>query len=185
MDAIVDGEIVLPETKPETEWLAGGPVQKMSPFYAHGAVQRRIMELLQPWAQARGRVASEWRFRLAPPGEIRRPLVPDVSYLSFARLAADAYDAADAPTIPPDAAFEVLSKSSRHALVRAKIDVLLGCGTPLVVILQPRDWTVALHDGGTPVLLRGDDAFAHPALPGFTATARAFFENLVIAPPRA
>jgi Uma2 family endonuclease len=183
MYTIVDGEIVLPETQPETEWLDGRPVRKMSPFYAHGAVQRRIMELLQPWAEPRGRVASEWRFRLAPPGEIRRPLVPDVAYLSFARLAADAYDAADAPTIPPDAAFEVLSKSSRPGLVRAKIAVLLRCGTPLVAVFQPRDWSVVLHDGGAPVALRGDDVFRHPALPGFEAPARAFFDGLSIAPP--
>ncbi|MEA2663502.1 MAG: hypothetical protein QOI11_446 [Candidatus Eremiobacteraeota bacterium] len=182
---VVDGEIVLPETKPETEWLAGRPVRKMSPFYAHGAVQARIVELLAPWAEGRGRLASEWRFRLAPPGEVRRPLVPDVSYLSFARLARDAYDAADAPAIPPDAAFEVLSKKSRPRLVAAKIEVLLRCGTPLVAVLEPRDWSVALHDGGAPVVLRGDDVFAHPVLPGFSAPARAFFAGLAIPPPRA
>lgn len=181
---VVDGEIVLPETKPETEWLAGRPVQKMSPFYAHGAVQRRIMDVLGPWTDGRGRLASEWRFRLAPPGEVRRPLVPDVSYVSFARLAADAYDDADAPVIPPDAAFEVLSKKSRPRLVAAKIEVLLRCGTPLVVVLEPRDWTVTLHDGSAPVVLRGDDAFGHPVLPGFSAPARAFFSGLAIPPPR-
>ncbi len=185
MYAAADGEIVLPETKPETEWLDGRPVRKMSPFYAHGAVQRRIVELLAPWAEGRGRLASEWRFRLAPPDEVRRPLVPDVSYLSFARLAADAYDDADAPTIPPDAAFEVLSRKSRPRLVAAKIEVLLRCGTPLVAVLEPRDWTVALHDGGAPVVLRGEDVFAHPGLPGFSAPARAFFAGLAIPPPRA
>lgn len=177
-------EIVLPETKPETEWLDGRPVQKMSPFYAHGAVQSRIVELLKPWAEPRGRVATEWRFRLAPPGEVRRPLVPDVSYLSYARLAPDAYDDADAPVIPPDAAFEVLSKSSRPGLVRAKIDVLLRCGTPLVVIVEPRDWSITLHDGVAPVELRSSDPFRHAALPGFETTARAFFEKLPIPPPR-
>lgn len=177
-------EIVLPETKPETEWLAGRPVQKMSPFYTHGAIQRRVMDVLGPWADSRGRLASEWRFRLAPPGEVRRPLVPDVSYLSYDRIAREAHDDADAPVIPPDAAFEVLSKSSRAGLVRAKIDVLLQCGTPLVVILQPRDWSVTLHDGGEPLILRGDDIFEHAALPGFTTRARTFFEGLPIPPPR-
>ncbi len=183
MHTIVDGEIVLPQTQPETEWLDGRPVRKMSPFYAHGAVQARVVKLLAPWAEGRGRLASEWRFRLAPPGEVRRPLVPDVSYLSFARLAREAYDEADAPAIPPDAAFEVLSQKSRPRLVAAKIEVLLCCGTPLVVVLEPRDWSVALHDGGAPVILRGDDAFAHPVLPGFTAAARAFFAGLAIPPP--
>jgi Uma2 family endonuclease len=177
-------EIVLPETKPETEWLAGRPVQKMSALYTHGAVQSRIVQLLAPWTESRGRLGTEWRFRMKPPGEVRRPIVPDVSYVSFARLPRDAYDAADGPIIPPDAAFEVLSKASRPGLVRAKIDVLLRCGTPLVVIVEPRDWSVTLHDGGTPVVLRGDDAFAHPALPEFTTTARAFFAGLPIPPPR-
>jgi Uma2 family endonuclease len=142
------------------------------------------VELLAPWAESRGRLASEWRFRLAPPSEVRRPLVPDVSYVSFARLAADAYDDADAPVIPPDAAFEVLSKKSRPRLVAAKIEVLLRCGTPLVVVLEPRDWTVTLHDGRAPVVLRGDDAFGHPVLAGFGTPAQAFFAGLAIPPPR-
>ncbi len=176
-------EIVVPETKPATEWLDGRAVRKMSPLYVHAAVQARIVRLLGPWADERGRVGTEWHFRLKPPGEPRRPLVPDVAYVSFARLPREAYDAADAPATPPDAAFEVLSTGSRDRLVRAKIDVLLRSGTALVVIVDPRDRTVTLHDAAEVRTLRGDDAFAHEALPGFATTANGFFAGLPIAPP--
>ena len=35
-------EIVLPDTEPETEWILGRPVQKMSPFRDHARLQVRF-----------------------------------------------------------------------------------------------------------------------------------------------
>ena len=80
-------EIVLAETKPETEWILGRPVRKVSPVRTHGILQRTIATAVAAWAADRGDVGTEWRFRPAPAGEIRRPLVPDVAYVSDARLA--------------------------------------------------------------------------------------------------
>jgi hypothetical protein len=72
-------EIVLPETEPETEWILGRAVQKVSPFRTHARLQLTLGAALLAWAEGRGEVGSEWRFRVAPPGEVRRPLVPDVA----------------------------------------------------------------------------------------------------------
>ncbi len=36
---------------------------------------------LHTWVGARGEVGTEWRFRVQPPGEPARPLVPDVAYV--------------------------------------------------------------------------------------------------------
>jgi Uma2 family endonuclease len=82
------GEIVLPETKPATEWIGGRPVQKMSPTGQHGVLQFTFAKALEAWAKAGhpGRVATEWRFRVSPPGEDIHPLVPDVVYMSYERL---------------------------------------------------------------------------------------------------
>ncbi len=54
-------EIVLPETKPETEWVRGRARQKVSRTYSHGALQGRLFTALSAWADdgARGRVATE------------------------------------------------------------------------------------------------------------------------------
>jgi hypothetical protein len=81
-------EIVLPETKPETEWVRGRAVQKVSATYWHATLHGLIFAALRDWADAGryGRVGTERRFRVAPPGEVVRPLVPDVAYLSYAAL---------------------------------------------------------------------------------------------------
>jgi len=72
-------EIVLPITKPETEWVRGRARQKVSPARNHGRVAAKLSALLDTWAAGRGEVAVEWRFRVTVPGEPRRPLVPDIS----------------------------------------------------------------------------------------------------------
>src|SRR5665213_3316687 len=63
-------EIVLPETKPETEWVRGRALQKVSPKFRHGSLQGQLYMALWTWADegGHGRVATEWRFRIAPPG---------------------------------------------------------------------------------------------------------------------
>jgi hypothetical protein len=84
-------EITLPETKPALEWVNGRALQKLSPRRKHALAQGRFFTALDSWAQTHdcGTVGTEWEFRIAPPGEIRRPLVPDVAYLSYARLPFD------------------------------------------------------------------------------------------------
>ncbi|HTD34869.1 MAG TPA: hypothetical protein VK665_14465 [Candidatus Elarobacter sp.] len=56
-------EIVLPETKPETEWVRGRALQKVSPTYDHGTLQGLLWSAVWNWARAgaHGRVATEWR----------------------------------------------------------------------------------------------------------------------------
>jgi hypothetical protein len=60
-------EIVLPETKPETERIRSRALQKMSPHLDHGTLQAALTVALYRWAKGRGRVATERRFRVAPP----------------------------------------------------------------------------------------------------------------------
>ena len=81
-------EISVPDTKPATEWVNGRALQKMSPQRKHARAQSIFASALHAWAASEGpgRVGTEWDFRLAPPGEVRRPLVPDVAYLSYTRV---------------------------------------------------------------------------------------------------
>src|SRR5271165_50987 len=63
----------------------GRPLQKMSPRERHSRAQTNFVAALGTWADetGSGRVGTEWDFRIAPPGEPRRPLVPDIAYLSY------------------------------------------------------------------------------------------------------
>ena len=171
-------EIVLPETKPETEWINGRARQKVSPTFRRGALQTQLSMALWLWAEAgaRGRVATEWRFRVAPPGAVVRPLVPDVAYLSYADLAANAPgDVVEVPLGAPTVAIEILSRDDRRADVDHKIATYLASGTSAVIVVDPKRATIVLHDRDGVRVLRGGDTLTHPALPGFALDVAALF----------
>lgn len=174
----MQGEIVLPETKPALEWIMGRAVQKVSPRRRHSLLQGWWCERLATWARGRGEAGPEWRFRITPPGEVTRPLVPDVAYLSYDRMADASDDELEAPLMAPNVAVEILSPDDRRAYVEHKIDLYLTTGTDAVIVVDPDVRTVVVHD------LHGVHAFAdgqpfqHPALPGFTFTVDAMLDVL-------
>ncbi len=63
-----------------------------------------------------------------------------------------------------------------------KIATYLVAGTTLVIVVDPREKRVELHDRARCVILRGGDVLAHDALPGFTLTIDELFAT--IAPPQ-
>ncbi len=171
-------EIVLPETKPETEWVRGRALQKMSPKFRHGSVQGLLYMAFRTWADggAHGRVAVEWRFRIAPPDRIIRPLVPDVGYLSYDALAPDACeDDVETPLGAPTAAIEVLSRGDRRADVADKIATYLAAGTAVVIVVDPRTETVAMHDADGIRVVSAGEILTHTALPGFALDVAELF----------
>jgi len=171
----VQDEIVLPETKPETEWVRGRPLQKVSPTYRHSRLQSQMVIALDSWAEGRGRVGTEWRFRIAPPGEIVRPLVPDVAYLSYARLPVESDDAAQVPLGSPNVAVEVLSPDDRARDVRDKIETYLRAGTEAVIVVDPHTETIRAESRDGVVTFAIGETFGHPSLPGFTLDVGAYF----------
>lgn len=161
-------EIIVPDTKPATEWVAGRALQKVSPQERHARTQLRLGAALADWAarSGLGRVGTEWEFRVTPPGEATRPLVPDIAYLSFDRVGPNDDEKAQIPYVAPDVAIEILSPDDRRADVEHKISVYLRSGTALVVTVDPSQQTFALHDADGRRLLGAQDIFAHAALPG-------------------
>ena len=160
-------EIVLPETKPETEWVRGRALQKVSPTRNHGRLQLVFAAALDAWSAGRGEVATEWRFRVAPPGEARRPHVPDVAFVRSDQLFGLTEADMQIPALAPTVAIEILSPDDNRKDVASKIDVYLRASTELVVIIDPRSRTMTLHDSKGTRTLSASDVFEHNALPGF------------------
>ena len=160
-------EIVLPETKPETEWILGRAVRKVSPWSEHAWLQSAFASALRAWSRGRGRVGTEWKFRIAPPGEIRRPLVPDVAYVCNERLHGLQGLDLRAPPFAPDVAVEIRSPDDRERCVAHKVSVYLAGGASLVVVVDHALREVALHDRSGTSALRDGDVLTHRALPGF------------------
>lgn len=175
---MVHGEIVLPETKPETEWVRGRPLQKVSPQRTHSMLQGELSTQLRRWAVGRGEAGPEWRFRVAPPGEMRRPLVPDIAYVSNERLRALSDEEIEIPPLAPDVAVEILSPGDRRVDLGDKIDVYLRAGTSLVIVIDPQRRAVELHDRDNVALLNESATIEHRALPKFSYPVSELFAVL-------
>ena len=172
-------QVVLPEAKPALEWVNGRVLQKVSPQRKHALAQMQFATALGTWAfkTGSGRVGTEWEFRVQPPGQIRRPLVPDVAYLSYKRLPYEDARAADIPRIAPDAVVEVLSPDDRKRDVGEKVRVYFACGTPVVFLVHTRDQTVTIRDADKAKTIDRNGIVRHKSLPGFALRARKLFDE--------
>src|SRR5262245_47690280 len=79
----------LPETKPAREYIAGKIVQKMSPKFKHSRTQRRLVAVIDNWAQSNelGEALPELRCTFSG-----RSLVLDVAYFRSDRIPYDPDD---------------------------------------------------------------------------------------------
>jgi Uma2 family endonuclease len=172
-------EITVPVTKPATEWVNGRALQKVSPQEEHGRAQRRVAAALGAWADetASGRVSTEWEFRITPPHEATRPLVPDVAFLSYDSLSYEQHDAAQIPYMAPDVAVEVLSPNDQRPDVDERIRVYLAAGSELVLLVDPATRTFVAHDAHGVRSLSADQTFTHGMLPGFAIRVGSVFEE--------
>jgi Uma2 family endonuclease len=150
-------EISVPETKPATEWILGEAVQKVSPKRRHSILQGALVGIVRHWARGRGDTGAEWRFRITPPGERPRPLVPDVAFLSNERKAGLTGEDLEVPKIAPDIVVEVLSPDDRADRVRSKRETYLAAGTQLVIIVDPDARTLDAYTA------EGLTSYAEPA----------------------
>jgi len=141
-------EIVLPEAKPAFEWVNGRALQKMSPKRWHALAQTEFAAALLRWARSRGAgmVGTEWRFHVMPEGEERRPLVPDVAFLSYERMPYKEQERTEEPQISPDAVVEVRSPGDLRADIDEKIRVYLKSGTAVVFFADPKKRSVTVYD---------------------------------------
>jgi Uma2 family endonuclease len=177
----MQAEIVLPETKPETEWIDGRAVQKVMPNYDHALLQRRIGSRVGQWVEETGlgRAGTEWRFRVAPPDAVVRPLVPDVSYVSYDALPRGiAREELAVPLGAPTVAFEILSPEDALRNVDSKIRTLLSAGTDAIVVIDPKHEVATVHDAGSVSTYRAPDVVEHASMPGFRLDLTRLFADM-------
>lgn len=172
-------EITVPETKPATEWVNGRALQKVSPQEPHARAQAGLAAALRAWAHdvGSGRVGTEWGFRVTPPREATRPLVPDVAFLSYDRLGYEEDEAARIPYVAPDVAVEIISPDDRGRDIEEKIRVYLAAGAALVLLVDPGERTFTAHDAEGTRRFLPDETFEHASLPGFAIGVASVFEK--------
>jgi Uma2 family endonuclease len=84
----------------------------------------------------------------------------------------------ETPPFSPDVAVEILSPDDIPRHVAHKISVYLASGSELVVIVDPHDRSVCLHDHDGVRVLHRDDVLRHDALPGFALALPALFRAI-------
>ncbi|HEY7491415.1 MAG TPA: Uma2 family endonuclease, partial [Candidatus Tectomicrobia bacterium] len=102
----VEEFFALPEGNDRYELIDGEAVPKVSPKRFHAGTQKALLMLLNDWAQ-HGHFYPEWATVLKRRGEDWVP-VPDLTYISYVRLAKDWQEDAACP-MPPDLAIEIIS----------------------------------------------------------------------------
>ena len=78
----------------------------------------------------------------------------------------------------PDVAVEIQSPDDRARNLEHKIAVYLATGSALVIVVDPRDRSVRLHDAHGTRVLQGDDVIEHSAMPEFSLALPALFAPL-------
>jgi Uma2 family endonuclease len=159
--------------------LVRGELRKMAPTGdEHGTITMNLAGPLDHYVRTHhlGRVyAAETGFWIArDPDTV---LAPDIAFIRQERIETEG--AVRGYRIgAPDLVVEVISPSDLYTEVAEKVDVWLAAGTQLVIIVDPRRRTIAVHHSPTTMqtLTSAGTLSGDPVVPGWTLPVREVFE---------
>jgi len=166
-----------PRHPTEKYYLIDGELRiKMAPNEMHGETASLISYYLLEYVLPRGlgRVGIEVGFH--PPGDRGTALLPDVSFISAARMTKRALSSY--VPLMPDLAVEVISPSQSLAQVREKAERYLRHGSALVWLIDPQAQTAEVWRRGSDEreTIAGDGELSGgDVLPGFRLPLRQIF----------
>jgi Uma2 family endonuclease len=148
--------------------------------YLEALIAMRLGAKLTAWADA-----NDAGFVSGPDSTLRmasgRVRLPDVAFVSRARLPGGLVPRERVPALAPDLAVEVLSESNTEAEIDQKLTEYFQSGTRLAWVIDPRNQTVEVyHAPGEPTRLLGpaDHFDGEQVLPGFTLPVADLFRNI-------
>lgn len=98
--------------------------------------------------------------------------------MSSRRLRTLSDEKVEIPPLAPDVAAEILSPDDRRDDIDDKIAVYLRAGSSLVIVVDPQQRAVELHDRDQTLCFDETGAIEHWALPEFSYPARELFSVL-------
>ena len=171
----------LPDDGQRHELIAGELTTMPPSGFEHGRRAARIAASLIQHVDAHGLgevVGAETGFLLArDPDTVR---APDAAFVSHERVAAMGTVTGYWPGAP-DLAVEVISPNDLNTEVDKKVATWLAHGARMVLVLDPRRHTVAVHRPGAEVrhLTVGDTLDGEDVVPGWTVPVRELFATVV------
>lgn len=163
---------------PEIEYLDGQPYPKVSPRLTHALVQAALIRLLGALTEKRGVLVPELRVDPGAGAVNATEFVPDVSFISYERLASLNTERREKPPFSPDIAIEVRSPSDDLRYLQRKIARYLSTGSLLVLDVDPALRCIAAHTQAARRTFTSSERFAHDAFPWLTFEVAAVFSSL-------
>lgn len=167
--------LALPVGDVAHELIAGQAVKKMSPKRFHAGVQKALLMLIDVCVQDRGHLYPEWAVILKRNDEDWVP-VPDITYVSYNRLAADWVEDAACP-VAPELVIEIISPGQTFGELSQKATDYLAAGVLRVWIVDclARSITVFYPDA-PPRTYTNLTSIVDSILPGLEITPQQIFE---------
>lgn len=172
----------LPDGDITYELKDGQAIAKMSPKRIHSCLQRTLLFLLSDWGNdgvcpLQGDAYPEWAICLKR-NETDWCPVPDITYISEAKLAGIELDN-DACPVPPELVIEILSPGQSFEEMTQKALDYLAAGVERVWIVsdrQPRSLTIFAPDTA-PMTYLDDQAIADSLFPNLKFSVNELFKK--------
>jgi Uma2 family endonuclease len=146
----------LPEGDVALEFIDGQAVPKMSPKFFHARIQKALLIALELWSKDKGRVEPEWAITLQRKGKDWVP-VPDLLYISYAKLSIDWMEDEACPTAP-ELVIEIISPGQTFGELAEKATDYLTAGVDRVWIVDTKAKTITVFYPNTAPQTFKDDA---------------------------
>ena len=173
--------LALPEGDAIYEFIDGEAVQKfkndeMSPKFFHSSTVGALFVLLSAWAQGKGRIVIEWAIKLIHNRQHWVP-VPDLTYVSYSRLAADWFADEACPVIP-ELVIEIISPSQTFSEMLEKATNYLEAGVSRVWIVDTRAKAIVIfYPEAPPQTKRGTDNLSDSLFEELQLTPQHIFQT--------
>jgi Uma2 family endonuclease len=166
--------LALPEGDVTYEFVDGHAVPKVSPKFFHSTLQAALIVLIRAWCQDKGRVCPEWAVILERQGQTWVP-VPDLTYISYERLAASWKRNEACPAIP-ELVIEIISPDQSMKELESKAIDYLNARVSRVWIVDSEAQSIKVfYSGGASQLYTDTMPIVDPLLPGLELTPRQVF----------
>ncbi len=136
--------LALPASDERYELVDGVLVRKMSPTSPHSRTQKRLLRLLDDWCEQSGdgEVNPEWTVTLKRHGVDWAP-VPDLTYISYARIPADWDGEGPCPGIP-ELVVEIMSPGQTYEDLSTKANDYLQAGVDRVWVVNTKAQSITI-----------------------------------------
>ncbi|MFK0732326.1 MAG: Uma2 family endonuclease [Gloeotrichia echinulata GP01] len=166
------------------EFVNGEAVPKYdesSPKFFHSRVQKTLVILLDQCFHNQGRLEVEWAVKLQLENEDWIP-VPDLTYVSYNRLAADWLEDEACP-IAPELVIEIISPGQTFGEMTQKATDYLKAGVSRVWVVDTKAKTITVFaPSSLPITYRGNQVITDELLPELEITPNAIFQRAGLNP---